>query len=87
MTVLLLFPAKLLAAGGGGGRTMVLVADTRHLHGLEAWWGNLYNEGHLLFAVATIIIIPVVGTILGVLADFVMSHLGIDLKKRTLAEH
>ena len=89
ITVLLLFPARLLAAGGGADLPdlMVLVADTRKVNGLEAWWGNIYNEGHLEFALITVVVIPVAGVILGVLADLVMSQLGIDLKNRALAEH
>jgi hypothetical protein len=87
--MLLLVPAQSFAAGGGADMPdlMVLVADTRKLTGWEAWWGNLYNEGHLAFALATVVIIPVVGLILGTLADVVMSRLGIDLKNRALAEH
>jgi hypothetical protein len=87
LALLLLFPAQLLAAVGEEPGLMVLVADTRKLHGWEAWWANLYNEGHLAFALATVIIIPTVGVILGLLADVVMSRLGIDLKKRALVEH
>ena len=37
--------------------------------------------------ILTIIIIPTVGCIFGFLADVVMSHIGIDLKHRELAEH
>jgi len=85
LALLLLFPAQVLAAEEGG--RIVLVADTRKFHGWEAWWANLYNEGHLVFALVTIVIIPVCGCILGILADLVMSRLGIDLKKRALAEH
>jgi hypothetical protein len=66
---------------------LVLVADTRKFTGLEGWWANLYNESHLTFALATVVIIPLVGVILGSLADVVMSRLGIDLKHRALAEH
>ena len=84
ITVLLLLPAQLFAEDAS---MLVLVADTRKLTGLEARWGNLYNEGHLAFALATVIIVPVTGVILGSLADVVMSRLGIDLKKRALAEH
>ena len=39
------------------------------------------------FTILTIIIIPTVGCIFGFLADVVMSHIGIDLKHRELAEH
>ena len=87
LTVLSLLPAQALAAAGGEEDAIVLVADTRRLHGLKAWWANLYNEGHLAFALATVVIIPVCGCILGLLADVVMSRLGIDLKKRALVEH
>lgn len=67
--------------------SVVIVTDTRKLHGWEAWWANLYNESHLLFAIVTVIVIPVCGVILGVLADLAMSRLGIDLRNRALAEH
>ena len=40
----------------------------------------------LLFGILTIIIIPITGCIFGVLADFVMNHIGIDLKHRRAAE-
>jgi hypothetical protein len=83
----LLLPGIALAAGGGGAAPMVIVSDTRKLGGAFAWWANLYNESHLYFTLATIIIIPVIGCIFGVLADVVMSHIGIDLKSRELAEH
>lgn len=75
------------AAGGGGAAPLVIVADTRKLTGLMAWWGNLYNESHILFTVATCIIIPIIGMIFGLMADFVMHFIGIDLKSRELAEH
>ncbi len=84
ITVLLLLPTQLLAKEAAG---MVLVADTRNFKGGEAWWANLYNESHFAFALATVVIIPLVGVILGLLADVVMSRIGIDLKSRALAEH
>jgi len=84
VTALLLIPVQLFAKEAS---TLVLVADTRKLTGIEAWWANLYNQGHLAFALATVVIVPVTGVILGSLADLVMSRLGIDLRKRALAEH
>lgn len=65
---------------------VVIVADTRKLDGILYWWAEMYNESHLLFAIMTMVIIPVVGCVLGWLADIVMSHIGIDLKHRDLAE-
>jgi len=84
---LLLVPGAVLAAGGGSAAPIVIVADTRKLTGLLGWWGSLYNESHLYFALLTIVLIPVIGVIFGVLADIVMTHIGIDLKSRELAEH
>ena len=83
----LFLPGMAFAAGGGGAAPIVLVADTRNLTGVLHWWANLYNESHLQFTLLTIVIIPVVGVIFGTIADLVMSHIGIDLKSRDLAEH
>jgi len=65
---------------------VVIVADTRKLDGILYWWAEMYNESHFFFAILTMIIIPIVGVIFGWLADLVMSHIGIDLKHRELAE-
>jgi len=86
MLMLIALPGTALAAGGGGA-PVVIVADTRKLDGVLAWWANLYNESHLQFTVLTIILIPLVGVIFGVIADIIMNHIGIDLKSRDLAEH
>ena len=83
----LLLPEMVLAAGGGGAAPVVIVADTRKLSGLMAWWGDLYNESHVYFTIVTVILIPLIGVMFGTLADLVMSHVGIDLKSRDLAEH
>jgi hypothetical protein len=85
MAVLLL-PA-LVQAAGPAAANIVIVADTRKTTGLLRWWADLYNESHLYFAILTVVLIPIVGVIFGVLADLVMSHVGIDLKSRELAEH
>lgn len=82
---LILLPACLRAAEGSS--SLVIVADSRHLTGLSAWWANLYNENHLYFAVLTVIAVPVAGSILGGAADYLIGRIGIDLKSRTLAEN
>jgi hypothetical protein len=66
---------------------LIIVADTRKLTGLMRWWADLYNESHVWFTVLTVVLIPVIGLIFGVLADIIMSHIGIDLKSRDLSEH
>jgi hypothetical protein len=84
--VFILFPEIVLAAAEKAA-PLVVVADTRKFSGWEAWWTNLYNESHLYFALLTVVLIPLVGLIFGVIADIVMGHIGLDLKSRELAEH
>jgi hypothetical protein len=79
--------AQTALAAGGGGEPIVMVADSRKLTGVMAWWANLYNESHLYFTLLTIVLIPLIGVIFGVVADFIMHFIGIDLKSRDLAEH
>ena len=81
-----LLPEMVLAAGPKAA-PLVIVADTRKLTGWEAYWANLYNESHAYFTLVTVIAIPVIGLLFGVVADFLMSRIGIDLKSRELAEH
>lgn len=76
-----------VAAGGGGADRIVIVADSRQFTGWKAWWANLYNESHLHFALLTVVLIPLLGTLLGVITDFLMARIGINLKSRVLAEH
>lgn len=83
----LLAPGFVLAAGGGSVEKIVLVADTRKLSGILAWWASMYNESHIEFTILTVIIIPFVGLCFGLLADVVMKWIGIDLEHRELAEH
>ncbi len=83
----LLLPALASAGGGGPVGNMVIVSDTRKLDGIMAWWGNMYNESHLEFTLLTVLIIPLVGVMFGLIADVVMTWIGIDLKHRDLAEH
>lgn len=83
----LLLPGISFAAGGGPVAPMVIVADTRKLDGIMAWWANLYNESHLQFTILTVVLIPLIGVVFGVVADVIMSHIGIDLHSRDLAEH
>lgn len=84
--IFFLLPGIALAAGPKVAN-LVIVADTRKLGSWQAWWANLYNESHVYFTLVTVLIIPIVGFIFGVLADLVMGSLGIDLKSRELAEH
>ena len=84
-TVLLFAPGVAMAAQKAAAN-VVIVADTRRLDGILLWWAQMYNDSHLYFMILTIIIIPVTGCVFGLLADLVMSHIGIDLKHRSAAE-
>lgn len=65
---------------------VVIVADTRQLTGLMHTWAQMYNDSHVLFMVMTVVIVPVLGCIFGLLADVVMKYTGIDLSHRDTAE-
>ena len=82
----LVVPDAVLAAGEKAS-LLVIVADTRKLSGWEAWFANLYNESHLYFTIVTVVAIPIIGVLLGLIADLVMTNIGIDLKSRELSEH
>ncbi|MFA4915311.1 MAG: DVU0150 family protein [Syntrophales bacterium] len=87
MVMVLLLMPNIVIASGEKAAAIVIVADTRKLTGWEGWFANLYNESHLYFALLTVVTIPIVGVVLGLLADMVMSHVGIDLSSRELSEH
>ena len=85
LCLLLLLPICAMASGGG--EAIVMVADSRRFSGWQAWWANLYNESHLCLALLTVIILPVLGLLMGLLTDVILSRIGINLKSRVLAEH
>ena len=80
------FATNALAAGGGGS-PIVIVADTRNLTGLMAWWANLYNESNLQFTLLTIVLIRAMGRVFGLLGEVGMRKIGIDLNSLELSEH
>ena len=65
---------------------IVWVADTRNLTGFWGWTTDIYNENLYLYALLTILMMALWGVILGILMDFVMKGIGIDLKKREVKE-
>lgn len=80
-----LFPEILLAKEKA--ETLVVVAYTKGLSGLNLYWANLYNDNMLLFTILTGCIMPVAGLILGWVGDILIRLTGIDVSKRELAEH
>jgi hypothetical protein len=74
-------------AVGAKADSIVIVADTRQFSGVRGWWANLYNESHLLFALVTILILPLTGLVLGKITGAMVARLGVNLSSRDLAEH
>lgn len=83
----LMVPEVLWAAGGGGDAPIVVVADTRVVHGVMRYFSNLYNTDILLFAVWAVVLTAAYGCFLGVLMDKLMGMTGLDLKSRKIVEH
>jgi len=84
LAVSLALPGKAMAKGAIA--PIIIVSDTRKYDGLNKWWGDMYNHSYIEFTVLTCLMIPIVGCSLGFLADIIMDKIGIDLKKRSLAE-
>ena len=78
--LLLWSPIALFA--GEKAQPLNFIADTNGLSGIELWYANLYNSNKFYCALVTILVIPVVGFILGSIADFLISKTGLDLKSR-----
>jgi hypothetical protein len=87
MALAMMVLPDVVRASGEKAALLVIVADTRKLSGWQAWFANLYNESHVYFTIVTVVAIPIIGVLLGLLADLVMSRIGIDLKSRELSEH
>jgi len=83
----LMVPEVLWATGGGGDAPIVVVADTRVVHGVLHYFSNLYNTDILLFAVWAVVLTAAYGCFLGVLMDKLMGLTGLDLKSRKIVEH
>lgn len=75
------FP-KLAHAGGGKATPLQNVADTRDLSpGFVKFLADTYNANLWLFGVYVVVIMAVMGVILGLSADKLMSLTGISLGK------
>jgi hypothetical protein len=83
----LLVPEVLWAAGGGGDAPIVVVADTRVVHGILHYFSNLYNTNLLLFAIWAVVLTAAYGGFLGFVMDKIMGLTGLDLKSRKIVEH
>ena len=71
----------------GGDAPIVVVADTRVVHGILHYFSNLYNTNLFLFAIWAVVLTAAYGCFLGVLMDKLMAMTGLDLKSRKIVEH
>ncbi|MCI4398543.1 MAG: hypothetical protein JHC34_06855 [Acidobacteria bacterium] len=78
--VLFLLPLGALASGEKEGK-LVHVADTRHLSGFNLYIADLYNTNRLLFTLECIAITALMGLFLGLLMDWIVGAIGLDLSK------
>lgn len=79
-TLLSLLPASAWAAGGKA-TDLVVVADTRGLEGISLYLATLYNQNMWLFATWAVVLTTVLGIGLGLIMDFIMNRIGLDLGK------
>jgi hypothetical protein len=68
---------------GPKGNNIVVVADTRKNYGWEAWCASLYNGSHVMFAIAVVILVSILGVLVGAVVDRIMARIGIDTKIAT----
>ncbi|MCF8034899.1 MAG: hypothetical protein K9K66_17120 [Desulfarculaceae bacterium] len=68
-------------AAGGKASDLVVVADTRALHGVNLYLATLYNQNMWVFAVWAVVLTTVLGVLLGLIMDVVMNRIGLDLGK------
>ena len=73
--------AQALAAGGKPATKLVNVADSRALSGLGRWIADTYNSSYWLFAAMVVVTMALMGLLLGLFSDRLVSLLGIDLGK------
>ncbi len=77
---LFVLPLGALASGEKEGK-LVHVADTRHLSGFNLYIADLYNTNRLLFTIEAVAITALMGLCLGLLMDFLVGAIGLDLSK------
>jgi hypothetical protein len=84
----LMIPDLVMAAGGGKVEMLVVVADSRVVQSpITLYFLNMYNTSPLGFGILCVILTAVLGVTLGLTADQIMAHTGLDLTSRKIIEH
>ncbi|WP_461208639.1 DVU0150 family protein [Desulfocurvus sp. DL9XJH121] len=85
--LLLLWSAGCAFAGARDFHELVVVVDTRVIDSaMLRYLADLYNTNITLFAVWTVVLTLLVGSILGLLMDTIMARTGLDLETREIIE-
>jgi hypothetical protein len=83
----LLIPDLAMAAGGKV-EMLVVVADSRVVQSpITLFFLDMYNSSPLGFGILCVILTAVLGGVLGIAADQIMAHTGLDLTSRKIIEH
>ncbi|MGC8724032.1 MAG: DVU0150 family protein [Acidobacteriota bacterium] len=80
--LMFLAPVAAWASGGEKQGKLVHVADTRNLAGFNLYIANLYNTNRLLFTLEAVLLTALMGLMLGLLMDWIVGLIGLDLSKR-----
>ncbi len=80
--LMFLAPMATWAAGSEKQGKLVHVADTRNLAGFNLYIANLYNTNRLLFTLEAVLLTALMGLMLGLLMDWIVGLIGLDLSKR-----
>ncbi len=78
----------IVQAAGGPAEMLVVVADSRRAHGeIARYFVDSYNTNPVWFGIECTIITAIMGVTFGLLTDFIMKRVGIDLTSRKIVEH
>ena len=88
ITILTAILPDIVQAAGGPAEMLVVVADPRRVDNWVAkYFVDSYNTNPLWFGVETTILTAAMGVTLGLITDFIMKRVGIDLTSRKIVEH
>lgn len=88
ITILTTILPDIVQAAGGAAEMLVVVADPRRVdNSLARYFVDSYNTSPMWFGLETTILTAAMGVTLGLITDYIMRHIGIDLTSRKLVEH
>ncbi len=87
-TIISVILPDLVQAAGGPAEMLVVVADSRRVqNNIARYFVDSYNTNPLWFGIECTIITAAMGVSFGLVTDFIMKRVGIDLTSRKIVEH